>query len=459
MLTGVARRTAALLPAGLLLVLTAAAPAAAPGPAGAAAAPAGTAASPAGTAAGPAGTAVGQQARVADLAALGSVDVPAAWRLTRGRGVTVAVLDTGTDPAVPDLAGSVITGPDFTRGANPPGYVPSRWHGTFIASLIAGHGSGPGRAGGIVGVAPAARILAVRVILDADEPGFPVYNANAHYEQAIAAGIRYAVRHGAGVINMSLGSASGARPVRQAVGYAISRGVVVVASAGNDGAAPRRASPFSYPASFTGVISVAAVGAGHRRAPFSDRNASVVISAPGVDITGAAPGQGYLAVNGTSPAAAFVAGVAALIRSRYPRLGPALVRQALIQSARHRPVGGYDRGTGFGEVDAVAAVEAAGWPRSRRRRAWPRPRIRLRPAARPGPGHPAGYGGHRGGPAHRGGRLARLRRRARRAGDPGRAGPPRPPPGRPARRPAAGPLLGSSGRPLRAASGSRRRRR
>jgi subtilisin family serine protease len=173
------------------------------------------------------------------------------------------------------------------------------------------------------------------------------------------------VRHGAGVINMSLGSASPARQVREAEAYAISHRVVVVASAGNDGTAPGESSPYSYPASFTGVISVAAVGPAHRRAAFSDRNASVVISAPGVGVVGAVPG-GYLAVNGTSPAAAFVAGVAALIRSRYPRLGPGQVRQALVSSARHRPPGGYSPAVGFGEVDAAAAVKAAGRLAARR---------------------------------------------------------------------------------------------
>jgi len=345
---------------------------------------AGPVAGRASAAAGSAAGGAGQQARASDLAELAAIDVPAAWQVTRGRGVTVGVLDTGVDTQVPDLRGSVITGPDYTRGANPPGYRPPHWHGTFISSLIAGHGSGPGLASGIIGVAPAARILSVRVILDDNEPGFPIYNANAHYEDAIASGIRYAVRHGVAVINMSLGSASATRQVRQAVGYAISRGVVVVASAGNDGAGPGSSSRYSYPASFTGVISVGAVDAAHQRAPFSDRNASVVISAPGVAVVGAAAGGGYLAVNGTSPASAFVAGVAALIRSRYPRLSPALVRQALVSSARYRPAGGYSPGVGFGEVDAAAALRAAA------RLAAQRPWHGLAPAAHFGSGPPPG---------------------------------------------------------------------
>jgi type VII secretion-associated serine protease mycosin len=302
---------------------------------------------------------VGQQVRAAELPELREIGVPAAWRVTRGAGVTVAVLDTGTDLSAPDLSGSVTVGPDYTRGANPPGYQPPHLHGTYIASLVAGHGHGPGRSGGVIGVAPAARVLSVRVILDDQEPGFAVYNENAGYADAIAEGIRYAVSHGADVINMSLGSAVPTRAMRLAIIDAISHGVVVVASAGNNGLAGGRFTPFSYPASFTGVISVAAVGATGRRAAFSDRNASVVISAPGVNILGAGPGGEYLTGSGTSPAAAFAAGVAALIRSKYPRLTPALVTQALVSSARHRPRGGYSPGTGFGEVDAAAALSAA----------------------------------------------------------------------------------------------------
>ena len=301
-----------------------------------------------------------QQVRADEMPELREIDVPAAWRVTKGAGVTVAVLDTGADPAIPDLTGSVTTGPDYTLGADPPGYQPPHLHGTYIASLLAGHGSGPGRSGGVIGVAPDARILSVRVILDDQEPGLDVYNANPRYADAIPDGIRYAVGHGAQVINMSLGSAVPTRATLLAIGYAISHNVVVVASAGNEGNSGRGFTPYSYPASFTGVISVAAVGDTGQRASFSDRNASVVISAPGVNVVGAGPGGEYLIASGTSPAAAFVSGVAALIRSKYPQLAPALVTQALVSSARHRPPAGYSPSTGFGEVDAGAALAAAG---------------------------------------------------------------------------------------------------
>ena len=89
---------------------------------------------------------VAAQVRAAEQPQLQAIEAPAAWQLSRGRGVTVAVLDTGVDATAADLAGSVTTGPDYTLGADPPGYQPPHLHGTFIASLIAGQGSGPGDA-------------------------------------------------------------------------------------------------------------------------------------------------------------------------------------------------------------------------------------------------------------------------------------------------------------------------
>jgi subtilisin family serine protease len=298
------------------------------------------------------------QIRPAELRALDQIDAPAAWRTSLGAGVTVAVLDTGVDPATPDLAGSVVSGPDFTAGADPAGYHPPLLHGTYIASLIAAHGSGRDDQLGVIGVAPRARILSVRVILDDGEPGSTAYDDDQRYANAIGKGIYYAVAHGAEVINMSLGSQQPTAYLRAAVASALGKGVVVVASAGNDGTASGF-DPYVYPASFTGVIAVAAVTGNGTRASFSEQNAAVVLSAPGVDVVGAGPNGEYLDAEGTSPAAALVSGVAALIKSRYPGLSPALVRQALITSATRRPPDGYSPGTGFGEVDAVTALAAA----------------------------------------------------------------------------------------------------
>jgi type VII secretion-associated serine protease mycosin len=307
----------------------------------------------------PAQAAAPPEIRAAEQPQLRAISVTAAWQVTRGSGVTVGVVDSGVDPTVPDLAGSVTVGPDYTKGADPPGYQPPHLHGTYVASLIAGHGSGPGDTAGVIGVAPAARILSVRVILDDQEPGFANYDDKPAYADAIGNGIRYAVGHGAEVINLSLGGETPSRDLRSAVGYAIARGVVVVSAAGNSGLTTSGYTPYSYPASFPGVISVGALDPSGHRALFSDRNASVVLSAPGVNVVGAGPDGSYLEGDGTSGASALVAGVAALVRSRYPRLSPEQVEQAMIYSASDRPAGGYTPGTGFGEVDAPAALALA----------------------------------------------------------------------------------------------------
>ncbi|MEW1840696.1 S8 family serine peptidase [Nonomuraea angiospora] len=285
-----------------------------------------------------------------------------AWRTSKGGGVTVAVLDSGVDPHHRDLVGSVRVGKDFTEGANPPGVAPSRLHGTYMASLIAGHGHGNGGNLGIIGVAPEADVLSVRVILEDEEPGFREFNSAERFEDVVAQGIRYAVDEGADVINMSISKELATREERAAIRYAISKGVVLVAAAGNDG--DRKIdgdfAPYSYPAAFPGVVSVGATDRRLRRATFSNWNSSVLVAAPGVDIMGAGPGDEYWVGRGTSQATALVSGIAALIKAKYPGMSPPLVARALTASATDRPPGGYDTGTGFGVVNAARALSEAG---------------------------------------------------------------------------------------------------
>ncbi|MEZ0076736.1 S8 family serine peptidase [Planotetraspora sp. GP83] len=301
-------------------------------------------------------TAVADDVRVSQEAVLRTLDVADAWAETKGAGVTVAVLDSGVDPEHHDLAGSVIIGKDFTAGANPDDVEPVRLHGTYMASLIAGHGHGPGGGDGVIGVAPEARVLSVRVILEDEEPGFRTFNSDPRFEGVVAKGIRYAVDHGAEVINLSISKDLPTEAEREAIRYAISKGVVLVAAAGNDGAGKRTA-PYSYPASIPGVISVAAVTPALRRASFSNRNSSVLVAAPGVDILGAGPGDEYWVGRGTSQATALVSGVAALIKSRHPGMSPALVAQALTSSPAQKSP--YNTGTGFGVVNAYRALSMA----------------------------------------------------------------------------------------------------
>jgi type VII secretion-associated serine protease mycosin len=296
---------------------------------------------------------------------LNMLRVEAAWSVTEGSGVTVAVIDSGVNPDVSDLAGSVITGPDYTGVTTSPASRDWGVHGTWMASLIAGHGHDGGFSG-VVGVAPEARILSIRVIPDRQDPDYGKYEREPEtvIQQSLANGIAYAVAHGARVISMSIGYSAPSGAVRQELQNAYDRGVVVIASAGNSGG-PADSSrggeaPESFPANYPGVISVGAVGSTGAVAGFSSDNLSVQVAAPGVSV----PAQGrdgqYWWVSGTSPACALVAGVAALIKSRYPGLAPDLVASALTSTTTDRPPGGYDSQVGFGIVDAAAALTRAG---------------------------------------------------------------------------------------------------
>jgi len=287
------------------------------------------------------------------------------WSVTRGSGVTVAVIDSGVNPDVSDLKGSVITGPDYTGVNTSPASQDWGVHGTWMASLIAGHGHDGGLSG-VIGIAPEARILSIRVIPDRADPHYGKYEREPEttIQQSLANGIAYAVAHGARVISMSIGYSVPSGTVRNELQTAYDRGVVVIASAGNSGGPAASGhggeAPESFPANYPGVISVGAVKPSGAVAGFSSDNLSVQVAAPGVSV----PAQGrdgqYWWVSGTSPACALVAGVAALIKSRYPGLAPDLVATALTSTTTDRPAGGYDSQVGFGIVDAAAALAKAG---------------------------------------------------------------------------------------------------
>ncbi|MEU9039793.1 type VII secretion-associated serine protease mycosin [Streptomyces sp. NPDC048352] len=280
-----------------------------------------------------------------------------AWGTTQGDGVTVAVLDTGVDATHPDLTGQVLEGADLVgMGA---GRGDRAWarHGTAMASIIAGRGHGPDRGQGVLGIAPHARILPVRVILEEGDPGRA--QARDSKSGALAEGIRWAADHGADVINLSLGDDSDSahhEPAEdEAVQYALAKGVVVVASAGNGG---ERGDHTSYPAAYPGVIAVAAVDRQGRKAPFSTRHWYATVSAPGVDVVIADPDRSYYEGWGTSAAAAFVSGAVALVKAAHPGLSPAQVKKLLEDTAAARPAGGRDDARGHGTVDPVAALQA-----------------------------------------------------------------------------------------------------
>jgi len=312
------------------------------------------------TAAGPARA---DSVRDAQQWVLDAVNAPAAWPVSQGQGVLVAVIDSGVEPSVSDLAGSVVTGPDYSGVSTKPSDPSWGMHGTWMASLIAGHGHDGGD--GISGVAPKARVLSIRVLPDRKDPAWAQYKGerSSRGQQALARAIKYAVAHRVGVISMSLGYGASSRVVRSALQNALEHKVVVIASSGNSGQSTtdvgRAHAPYSFPADYPGVLGVAAVDQSGDPANFSSDNLSVQVAAPGVQV----PAQGrdgqYWLVSGTSPACALTSGVAALIKSAYPRLSPALIVRAITSSARHRPAGGYDDQVGFGTVDAAAALSAA----------------------------------------------------------------------------------------------------
>ncbi|MFD0886907.1 S8 family serine peptidase [Streptosporangium algeriense] len=295
---------------------------------------------------------------------LEKMNVEQAWKVTRGAGVTVALVDSDVDVQVPELRGRVTVGPEM-GSAGPVGEDAEEvWHGTAMASLIAGAGRGEG---GLLGVAPEARILSLPLILRDREQSVPLppeRDLRSGANSPIARAIRYATDHGAKVINMSLGAYGPQKGEREAVSYALAKGVVLVAAVGNDGETPyavkKDTSFWSFPAGYSGVIGVGAVNERGEPAGFSSDNLSVLVSAPGVDVPVVVPGGEYRSSDGTSSAAALVAGVAALIKAKYPEIPPYLVARALSSTATSAPIAGYDDHVGFGVVDAGAALARAG---------------------------------------------------------------------------------------------------
>jgi subtilisin family serine protease len=376
---------------------------------------------------------------------LPALDVGAAWRAApaAGQGVTVAVLSTGVDGSHPDLTGVVTTGPDYAKTGRGPGQAYWADEGTAVAGLIAGHGHGPGGAEGITGIAPGARILSVQVTLEYNDPLALNAAITGGIPAAIAAGIRYAVGHGATVIALPLdpettsapGSASaksgGGQAERAAVAYAVSRDVLLVAPAGDNGGS---GSAVNYPAADPGVIAVGATARDGALAPFTNTGSYVALTAPGaagpsaapaagataappVGLTVDAPGGGYQTLASTDMAAALTAGVAALIRGRYPWLTAAEVTQAIEDGATadgSGPAGsaatgsaatssGTAAGRGHGALNggnalARAAAIAAAHPRPTPSASAPTPTARpaapgpapTRPAAVVKPGNPGG---------------------------------------------------------------------
>ncbi|MEU3609398.1 type VII secretion-associated serine protease mycosin [Streptomyces sp. NPDC035033] len=279
------------------------------------------------------------------------------WAQSTGKNVRVAVIDTGVDVRNPQLAKAVDAGsginliPKDAKDAN--GYKLKRGkengttdtvgHGTKVAGIIAAR---PAKGTGFVGLAPDATIIPVQQN-DADGNGTA---------ETLARAIRHAVDKKADVINISQDTANAVKPtplLEQAVRAALEKEIVVVASAGNDGLGGNVKS--TYPASYPGVLAVAASDRNNERAQFSQSGDFVGVAAPGVDMVSTVPGGGHCADNGTSFSAPYVAGLAALIKAKHRDWTQEQI-VAQIQQTAERSVAGHDRLVGWGVVDPVRAL-------------------------------------------------------------------------------------------------------
>ncbi|MFI8458458.1 S8 family serine peptidase [Kitasatospora sp. NPDC085464] len=270
------------------------------------------------------------------------------WPVSQGEGVIVAVVDTGVNSEHQDLTGQVLPGADFS-GTQSDGRIDTDGHGTGMASLIAGHGHGAQT--GVMGLAPKAKILPVKV---RTSDGGPIPEQND-----LAAAIRFAVENRAKVINISL--AGGSRfdsQTRKAIAYAVSKDVVLVAGSGNDGSDRG----VQYPAAYPGVV---AVGASDSKGVVWDDSTSgseTTLIAPGVGIyrATAKSSTSYGVANGTSDSTAYVSATAALIRSKYPDLSAGQVINRMIKSATP-PANGTvvpNSHYGYGILAPAKALEA-----------------------------------------------------------------------------------------------------
>jgi len=237
-----------------------------------------------------------------------------------GRGVVVAVLDTGIDGTHSLFSGRTLAGFDFVSGDAEPSEERNGIDDDGDGETDEGYGHGTFVAGLVLGGAPDATILPVRV-LDSEGRG---------ESSDIAAGIEYAVGRGVDVINLSLGARQQSEVLRGAVRYAMSHGVVVVASTGNGS----DLTAVDYPSGVAGVLAVTAVDAQARRAPFANASPATALAAPGVDLVGPHPGERWATWSGTSFATALTSAGTALLLERRPTLSPARVRKKVVRKAK-----------------------------------------------------------------------------------------------------------------------------
>ncbi|MEU5595975.1 type VII secretion-associated serine protease mycosin [Streptomyces sp. NPDC020298] len=286
------------------------------------------------------------------------------WKSSTGRGITVAVIDSGVDDSLTDLKGRVLDGKDYSdqRGDE---HTDIDGHGTGIAALIAGTGA-RGSLDGSYGLAPGAKVLPIRMRYATEDYG--QVDNKAEFSRILSQAIRYAADSPAQIINMSLGSSNapgrhnvGTPELASAVKYALGKGKLLFAAVGNSGDTSNLP---EYPASTPGVVGVGAITQKIKRAPFSQHGSEVDVTAPGDNMIHACPGGTQVCKSqGTSDATAIASASAALIWSKHPGWTNNQVLRVLINTMKGNEKS-WTRNDdfGYGIVRPRAALQNPGAP-------------------------------------------------------------------------------------------------
>ncbi|HZG70179.1 MAG TPA: S8 family peptidase [Chondromyces sp.] len=259
-----------------------------------------------------------------------ATNTPVAWKQGyTGKGIKVAVVDTGVSPHK-DLV--LAGGKSFVNYTS--SYTDDNGHGTHVAGIIGAKDNQIGTKG----VAPDAGIYAVKSL---DRNG-------AGYLSSILAGVDWAITNKMDIINLSLGTQTHSEAFQTLVDKAYSNGILIVAAAGNDGTANGSGDTVDYPARYDSVVGVAAVDSSYRRASFSSTGNAVEVAAPGVSILATYLNNGYARMSGTSMAAPYIAGELALLKQANPTASNTDLRKKLIESSKDLGTAGRDAFYGYG---------------------------------------------------------------------------------------------------------------
>ncbi|MDW8807465.1 type VII secretion-associated serine protease mycosin, partial [Streptomyces scabiei] len=280
------------------------------------------------------------------------------WQVSTGKGITVAVIDSGVSPATPDLEGQVLPGKDYAENQSGDEHTDHDGHGTGMAALIAGTGAYGGGTGSY-GLAPGTKILPIRMPKSGTAAN--QVEGNKRFNENVPKAIRYAVDAGAQVINISLGRAEGSPQLTEAVKYALDKGSLIFAAVGNSG---DEANEPEYPAATPGVVGVGAVGKDLRKTAESQHGPQVDMAAPGEAIVAACTGgTGFCKSSGTSDATALASASAALIWSKHPTWTNNQVLRVMLNTIG-APTDGSKRNDsiGYGIVRPRIALQNPGDP-------------------------------------------------------------------------------------------------